>query len=178
MTTRWTPATDRAAELRRAFDLSFADPPASGAAALDDLLEIGLDGTRYALRVSEISGLIADVKMTPVPTPVRELIGICGVRGVILPVYDLRALLGHPVHTRPRWLAMAAATSVGLAFDVFEKQVRVPQEAVVPHDRGDTAVRHVREVITLDAVARPIVSVASVLEAITSLARAGGFQKE
>jgi chemotaxis signal transduction protein len=172
------PTTDRAAQLRHAFDLSFAEAPASGLAAVEDLLNIRLGATRYALRINEIAGLFADVKITPLPTTVPELLGISGLRGFILPVYDLRALLGHVVDTTPRWLAIAAATSVGLAFDAFEGQVRVAYEAIVPHDHGNTGVRHVREVVQLNGVTRSMVSVASVLEEITTRARTGGFKKE
>jgi chemotaxis signal transduction protein len=182
---RWKPvkteamsATDRAAELRRAFDLSFAEPPRAGVAAAEDFLAVRLGASPYALRVREISGLVADLKIAPVPTIVPALLGIGGFRGAILPVYDLRALLGHPADTKPRWLAIAAAASVGLAFDAFEGQLRVHHEAMVPDGRGDTTMRHVREVVQLEGLAWPLVSVASVLEAITRRVRAGGSERE
>jgi chemotaxis signal transduction protein len=167
----------QAGELRRAFDLSFAEAPPTAIGAVENLVEIRLGATRYALRLTEIAGLFADVRITPVPTTVPELLGIGGLRGSILPVYDLQALLGYPAGTELRWLAIASAMPVGLAFAAFERQVSVRAGAVVPHAAGG-AMRHVGEVVHFEGVARPILSVASVLEAITIRVRAAGSQQE
>jgi len=44
--------------------------------------------------MAEVSGLFADKKVTRLPSPVSELSGIAGLRGAVLPVYDLAMLLG------------------------------------------------------------------------------------
>lgn len=163
-------ATGRVEELRRAFDCSFAEAPRSDVASLEDLLEITVGGTPYAVRITEISGLFADRKITPLPTTVPELLGITGFRGSVLPVYDLAAMLGYPIAAaaKARWLAIAAALPVGLAFERFERHQRIGRHAIVAQVRGDGQVRHVRDVFQSRETVRPIVSVASVLEAITS----------
>jgi chemotaxis signal transduction protein len=173
-------ATDRVTELRRAFDRSFADAPPSDVASLEDLLEITVSASSYALRISEVSGLFADRKITPLPAAVPELLGITGFRGSILPVYDLAAMLGYPIATAttPRWLAIAAALPVGLAFEAFERHQRISRDAIVPQIRSESQMRHVREVFKSRETVRPIVSVASVLEAITSRARPGAAERE
>lgn len=172
------PALDRVAELRQAFDRSFAEAPTYQVTTLQDLLDIRLGATAYALRVAEIAGLFADVKITPVPTRVAELLGIVAFRGSILPVYDLRALIGHRVGTQPRWLAIAAENSIGLAFDRFEGHMRVGEDAMVPQDHPESAVRHVLEVVRVDGLVRPVLSIRSVLESVTSRVRSGARDKE
>jgi chemotaxis signal transduction protein len=174
----WHPELDRLAALRQAFDRSFAEAPTYQVTALQDLLDIRLGATPYALRLVEISGLFADMKITPVPTRVPELLGIAGFRGSLLPVYDLRALVGHRVDGQPRWVAIAEGNSLGLAFDRFEGHMRVGEDAMVPHGGRENAVRHVREVVRIDGLVRPIVSIRSVLESVTSRVRSGAREKE
>ena len=169
---------DRVAELRCAFDRSFAEAPRSDVAALEDLLDIRVGATPYALRIAEISGLFADRTITPLPTTVPELLGITGVRGAVLPVYDLGALLGYPKEPKPCWLAIAAGMPVGLAFERFERHVRVRRDAIVPQERRDSPVRHVHEVFQVQNGMRTIVSVASVLDAITNRVRSGASKRE
>ena len=169
---------DRVAELRRAFDRSFAETPVADMARLEDVLEISIGAKPYALRTSEVSGLFADRTVTPLPTTVPELVGLTGLRGSVLPVYDLGALLGHPLAEKPRWLVIAAGMAVGLAFGRFERHVRIRGDAIVRQDCPDTQVRHVREVVQLHDRARAIVSITSVLEAITNHVRAGAPKRE
>jgi purine-binding chemotaxis protein CheW len=169
---------DRIAELRRAFDRSFAEASESGVTPLEDLLEITIGATPYALRIAELSGLFADVRMTPLPTPVPELIGIAGFRGSVLPVYDLAAILGFPRARNPRWLAIAAARPVGLAFEQFDRHQRILRNDIVPQSAGSRPLRHVREMFPSGERIRAIVCVASVLEAITSRVPPGATQRE
>jgi chemotaxis signal transduction protein len=159
--------SSRAAELRDAFDRSFAGAPAESPPC-DDFLDVRLGPVRHALRVSEMAGLLADVRIAPLPSPIGELLGIAGLRGAILPVYDLRALLGYSTEAPPRWVAIAAAAPVAFAFDAFERHLRVRRDAVVPHADGGS--RHVREVVRLDEGMRPIVSIASVLDVLEAMA--------
>ena len=175
MSQAWRQGSDRVAELRQAFDRSFAEPPRSEAAGEDDLLDIKVGGTAYAVRVVEIAGVYADVAITPLPTHLDELLGITAFRGAVLPVFDLRALTGHRADTPPRWVAVAAAAPIALAFDRFDGHLRVSRDDVVPHD-GREAVAHVREVARLDGRVRPVVSIASVVDAIAN--RVGTVPRE
>ena len=52
-------ARERATQLRRDFDRSFADPPPAEIAVAEDLLAIRLGTLDFALRLSEIAGLFA-----------------------------------------------------------------------------------------------------------------------
>ncbi len=169
--------TEKAAELRRAFDLSFAEAPAERLQALDDLLAIRVGAAPYALRLSEVAGLAVDRRITPLPSAVPELLGLAGLRGAIVPVYDLAALLGSAAAAAPRWLAFAAGAGVALSFDAFERHLRLGREAVVPAGEADARRGHVREVLRAEGGARPIVHLASIVESIRRRAE-GQPQKE
>jgi chemotaxis signal transduction protein len=165
---------DRASALRDAFDRSFAHAPSAGAAAVDDLLAISLGGDRYALRLAELSGLFADKTVMWLPSPVAELLGIAGFRGTVLPVYDLGMLLGRPKAAAPRWLAVAKAAPLALAFDGFDGLLRARPDEVVPDARPEARGRHIQEILQGD-VARPIIHVASVLETLVAGGARGGL---
>jgi chemotaxis signal transduction protein len=155
----------RAAELRRAFDHGFAEPPSTGKSAYHDLLAIRLDEQHFALHLSDIAGLFADKKITPVPGASGFLLGIAGFRGVIAPVYDLQRLLGCPAVRNPRWLVMAASASVGFAFAAFDGLLRVPASAITPHQQED-AQGITSGVVQDTGVPRPIIELSRALKAI------------
>jgi chemotaxis signal transduction protein len=156
---------DRAAELREAFDRSFAQVASSEAGAVENLLAIRVGADPYALRLSELSGLFADKKITWLPSPVSELRGIAGLRGAVHSVYDLGMLLGAPRAVAPRWIVVPSAARIGLAFEGFDGYLSVRGAAIVPEARTETREWHVREILRTE-VARPIVHLASILEAI------------
>ena len=122
----------RAADLARAFDGSFAEPVRSVSDDADDFLTIRTGGDAYAVRVREIAGLIADRKIVPLPTSEPAFLGIAGLRGGVVPVYSLAALLGRvPNAEMPRWmLLVGTGAPLGLAFDQFDGHVRVPHADV------------------------------------------------
>jgi purine-binding chemotaxis protein CheW len=154
----------RAEELRQAFDRSFAAAPTVRAGTVEGLLTIRVGTNGYAVRLTDVSGLYADKKISPLPSPVPELRGIAGLRGTLLPVYDLGMLLGLPRAAAARWLLVTAVTPVGLAFDGFEGYASVAPEALL-QVRGDVRERHVREVLQTER-ARPVIHVPSILETI------------
>ena len=178
MTTSDARETDRVAELREAFDRSFAQAPSTEAAAVENLLAIKLGADPYVLRMSEVSGLFADKKVTRLPSPVSELSGIAGFRGAVLPVYDLAMLLGYPRAISPRWLVVIAVTPVAVAFEEFDGYVTPREEAVAPEPQAGARGRHVREVVQTADLVRPLISLASVLEWIRSRASRDGLAKE
>jgi chemotaxis signal transduction protein len=155
--------TDIAAALRRAFDRSFAEPLPAGLAAFEDFLAIRIGGTAYAVRLPEIAGLHAGRKVVPIPRTAPELLGIVGLRGTVVPVFDLRVLLGCPEGAGPRWLMLARSSQpVALAFEQFEGYLRI---AAAPEPALKTS-RHISEAVLVAGVPRPIIDMASLLEAI------------
>jgi chemotaxis signal transduction protein len=159
-------------ELRRAFDRSFAEAPAVETGAHDDLLDIRIGSDPYAVCLADAGGLFADRRVTPLPGSVTEMCGVVGLRGAVLPVYDLRALLGYAKGLVPRWLLVIAHTPVALAFDGFEGHLRVPHAAIatVPDRNVSGRSPHIHQIVRTDTLVRPIIHMASVLEAIAVLA--------
>ena len=156
----------RAAELRLAFDHAFAEPIRLDTALKEDLLAVRIDTQAFAIRLSEISGLFADKKITPVPGSHAALRGIAGFRGALVPVYDLQILLGHSSTSTPRWLVIAAAAPVALAFAEFEGQLRVARDAILPQPSRPGFQSYAREFVRTQNFSGPIMHLPSILDAI------------
>ncbi|RDS81831.1 chemotaxis protein CheW [Dyella psychrodurans] len=57
-------------------------------------LSFQLDGQHYAVLLNQVSEVIRDCAPTPVPGAAADLLGICHLRGNIVPVMDGRRRLG------------------------------------------------------------------------------------
>ena len=165
----------KAAELRNAFDRARAVP--WGAAAverIENLLAIRVSGDAFAIRLSEISGLATDRKIVAFPSPLSELLGLAAIRGRLIPVYSLAALLGYTVNTgHGRWLALCGTEEpVGLALNDFEGYLRVPLTQVFPAEKKDEGL-HVKHVVHAADGVRDIVSIPLLIEVIQRRCRNG-----
>ena len=162
------PGLSRAAELRRAFDQTFAAPPGVAAEPLEDFLGVRVAGDLYALRVRELSALAKSGKIVPLPSRVPELLGLTGVRGALVPVYDLAALLGYgSAGENLRWLALCGAhDAIGLAFHEFEGHFRTSRSSVFAAERADAKREHVAEFVRTGTAVRAILNLPSVLAAV------------
>jgi purine-binding chemotaxis protein CheW len=148
--------------MAEAFDQAFARTPRSLAAAAEALLAITVGGDPYLVRIGEIAGIHAGRRITPLPTGVAELCGLVGLRGTVLPVYDLGALLGYARAAAPRWLIVLAAAPVALAFDSFDGHVKQAGAAVLEAGAGDD--RPVREIAQSMNLVRPVLALSPVLD--------------
>lgn len=165
-----------AAELRMAFDQSFADPIQAAAHETVNVIAIRLAGHPHAIRMAEIAGLFVDVKVTPCPSPLAEFRGIAGFRGTLTPVYDLAVLLGYP-KSPGRWLALAKGGALGLVFDTYDGHFRI-EPAAIAAPQGPASARHVSEIARQAGTAWPVIDIASVVAAIATRAAATSSQKE
>ncbi|GGA27407.1 chemotaxis protein CheW [Dyella nitratireducens] len=68
--------------------------PNPEAIAREPWLTFQLDGQHYAVLLSRVSEVIRDSAPTPVPGAASDLLGICHLRGNIVPVMDGRRRLG------------------------------------------------------------------------------------
>jgi chemotaxis signal transduction protein len=130
-----TPSSARAGELRRDFDRSFAEPPRSGRDEFEALLRLRVGGDPYAIKVAEVTGLIADRLIVSLPAAAPEFLGIVGLRGSVVPVWSLSALLGYPASAEvPRWLILVGGDgnrqALGLAFEQYDGHLSVPRAAL------------------------------------------------
>lgn len=162
MTTEPLMLTDRAAELRHSFDLAFTQAAISRDTALQSYLAIRVGGDPFAIRLSDLSHLVADKACTPVPVSAPGLLGITALRSSIVVVYDLRVLLGYVANGTPRWILLTAADpTLGLAFDEFEGQRRVSQDAI-SYDTGSNSNHN--NVMHDGDVMRPVIHIDGLIE--------------
>jgi purine-binding chemotaxis protein CheW len=69
-------------------------PPNAAALAQQPWLAFELDGQHYAAPLSHVSEVIRDQPPTPVPGAAADMLGICQLRGRVVPVMDGRRRLG------------------------------------------------------------------------------------
>ena len=170
---------NRLTGLRADFDRSFAEPARQHDAEYAELLAVRAGGRPYALRLSQASGVHSDRPVTPLPGPQPALLGVAGFSGAIVPVYDLAALLGHPVPDRPRRLVLAAgAPPLALAFHDLDGHVRVPPAAIVGEPGGDTGRGVLRGMVPLPGGTRPIVDLLSARAVVHQLTGHTTFNTE
>lgn len=169
----------KVAEMRRLFDESFSLASAEQVAAPEPMLAISLEGERFALRVREIVGLaMSREKIVPVPSRFPELLGLTGIRGVVVPVFSLARLLGFDSeHGRVLWLAFCGErqSPIALAFEGMDGQFEVASTDIFAREEV-SAHRYVsatvREVTTSGGTApegtalRGVISIPSLVEHI------------
>jgi len=165
----------RAEELRQAFDQAFAAPAQPGLVDTIDLIGLTFGAEPYALRLAEIDGLQTGLVVSPLPTPMPNLMGVAGFRGRLLPVYDLAALLGYPP-SAGRWFALAEQQSLAFAFDHFEEHFRVDAASTVPHT--DDSGQRSRVVVRHGDRAWPIIDLVSLVATLRRQAAAVTQRKE
>ena len=153
--------------LRAAFDAAFAAPPRGARRDLVPLLALRAGGDAVAVRVLETAGLLPARVIVPAPSRRPEVLGVCGHRGVVLPVFSLARLLGRSENgDAPRWMLLAGgAERVALAFGTLDGHVLVPPSAL-RRAQGE-AVGHLAEIVEIGGAGRPVVSIPSLLRAIT-----------
>ena len=161
--------TSKAAELRNAFDRARAIPHSARAVEqVEGLLSIRVSGDPYAIRVSEISGLANDRKVVAFPSSIPELLGLAGIRGGLVSVYSLAALLGYSREAgQARWLVLCGTEEpVGLAFSDFEGYLPVPLTQVYATDQRGAVRAHIKHVVRAADLVCAVVSIPDILELI------------
>ena len=154
-----------AAQLREQFDRSFAEPERTGGAASEPLLCIRIGGDPWAVRRADVRRLVAHGRIVPVPSTAPAMMGVLGLRGELIPVHSLRALLGYRAEPPSGWVIVArSAERLGLAFDFFEGQQIVPAEQL---SSAAGPRPHVRAVVAAGGAARSVLDLDSIVELVT-----------
>jgi chemotaxis signal transduction protein len=135
--------------LRLAFDRSFAEPRTAPIEDVEHIIVVRLAGDAYAIRLREISGLVAKPFIVSVPSRTHGLIGLVGLRGEIVPIFDLASRLGQNEESRtPSWMAVCDGNDttgrVGLGFSTLEgycaaskARFRADRSGDAPHPNAD-----------------------------------------
>ena len=155
-----------AESLKQTFDAAFAAAPALDRQSGESFLALTIGAHAYAIRVREVTGLAVARKVVPIGSPIRGMLGLAGIRGELVPVYSLPALLGYAEEDgAPRWFVLCrASVLVALAFARFDGYVETPG-----------LVADTREAVIRDASGvRELIRVAPLLDTMASLANEAG----
>lgn len=168
-----------AADLREAFDRSFAVAPALEPPQLENFLAVRVSGDPYAIRSGGILAIHVDRRVAPLPSALPALLGVAGFRGQLMPVYDLAALIGGAARAAPRWLAVARAReAVALAFESFERQWLAEPQELLPDAGEPHTCAHLRGAVRIDGGVRPILNLESVIDELSKRVAAARSTKE
>lgn len=170
----------RAADLRSAFDKSFALPPVQVSVERDDLLTIRVAGAPYAIRLHEVTGIVTRRKVISVPNAGAHLLGVSGIRGNIVPVFSLASILGYgPATDSPRWLILCGVEEpLGLGFSDFDGYLQVPTSSFHSEDLTSSSHGYVKEVVRTEVAVFPVISLPLVSAALQNQTSPSGLTKE
>jgi purine-binding chemotaxis protein CheW len=164
----------RLTELRDGFDAAFARPATlTSSTASIGLLAIRVGGEAYAIRIDELADVQKRCPVAKLPGAHPGQLGIAGVRGRLVPVYSLAALLGRGDSGAWSWLAICGTERpLGLAFDELEGYVQSAPTDLVAASDAQRARGYVREVHRADT-ARMVVCTSSIVGMLSAGAGKG-----
>jgi purine-binding chemotaxis protein CheW len=162
---------NKAAQLRQAFDRTFASPPSLASPEVEDLLTIRVAGDPYAIRLLDIAEIVTERKVVSVPSVTPDLLGLAGIRGGIVPVFGLSSILGYgPDPGSPRWMILCGFEEpIALAFSEFEGYLRLPTSALHEDENFCATrehVKYVNQVASTPAGARAVINIALIMATI------------
>lgn len=160
----------RLSELRREFDDSFARAPAGAKGRSERFIGVRIAGDRFALRVSEVASLHPISTITRLPGAPRGQLGIVGLRGQLVVLYDAATLLGYSnAGEAHRWCALFAADrTLGIVIDAVDGYLRVEDAAL--RVIGDAASRLSSHTFEHDGLVHRVLAVAALRSNIAALA--------
>jgi purine-binding chemotaxis protein CheW len=160
----------KARELARDFDRSFSAAPAAVASSTTlDFLVVRIGTETYALRLTQVRGLIADPRVTRVPSPDARLLGVVAVRGAIVPVFSLPLLLGHASGPRPSWMVLAGKSDMlGLAFDSYDSLLRAGPDQVAAAAGEEHGRAWLHQIVRVGERSLPVVDVPALVDDIAN----------
>jgi hypothetical protein len=159
-----------ASRLRADFDRVFAEaePPPSNPG--ESLLAVEVAGDPYALRLGDLAFLERGASPAFLATGAPSFLGLAGLRGEVLPVWDLAGLLGYPVRPLGQlWMACSADTPRwAAAFGRFGGLLHASDTELEPNPGGGPALvsRFARGICRASGVCRPVLDLRLISQAI------------
>ena len=141
-------------ELRQSFDLTFQQPLVERGQELVHLLIVRIGIARFALKVADLAGLARAQTVVPIPGADSGLLGIAGLKGRMVAVYSLAAMIGSPeLRTEPnRWMVLCRCEKeIALGFTAVTGTMMVPRAELSPVSPG--APPHATDAVGSGAVA-------------------------
>ena len=155
------------ADARREFDSSFTVPAVISRKHVHLVVRIRVSDRIFAVKRDELTGISKLKQVLPIPSSASALLGITTVRGTLVPVFDLAAMLGlTSSREQAAWtLLINRATPVGLAFDDFEGQSEVFSGNFFDGDPPQAG-SYFHQIAETDAGKLPVLDIAGLLESI------------
>ncbi len=95
-----------------------------------------LDDQHYAFRIEQIQEIVILDRVTPVPHVADYVEGVSNLRGVIIPIINLRKLLGldpRPTDGDTRTIVVSVGQRImGCTVDMVSQVIRIPEESIQP----------------------------------------------
>lgn len=149
--------------LRAEFDATFARPPAGELEATEDLLRIRAGGRALAIRIHELAVVMRCPRLTALPSACPSLAGIAALRGLLVAVFDVDALLRRgPAResAAPGWFVQTKAEpTVALRFDEVIGYERVPRSSFGTAEDA-------RDIVRIEGVSVAVLRISRMLEAL------------
>ena len=116
-----------------------AAPVVADTAAAENLLIFRLAGESFALRLGAVAEIIRLPDLAHMPLVPPSLLGLANLRGVVLPVLSLRALLHLPelaANESTRVVVMRSDAPLGFVVDGIERLLTVTADELQKDDAG------------------------------------------
>jgi purine-binding chemotaxis protein CheW len=102
-----------------------------------------IDGQEYAFRIEQIQEIVILDQITHTPQVPDFVEGVSNLRGAIIPIVNLRRLLGlspKPADADTRRIVVnPAGRTVGCTVDMVSQVIRIPQDKIQPAPETVTA---------------------------------------
>lgn len=167
--------------MRLQFDTSFAQPLAVTDVPTQKLLAIQAGEGRFALPLADCTSIQACPKLVALPAAPPALLGIAGVRGRLLAVYRLAALLGVSHQAPPpRWLLVARADEqVGFAVENIDAYLQVFSTEIFPSSLpAELQNPFCTKLLAHQGSTRPLLQLSALVAAVNRSATASPSAKE
>lgn len=116
--------------------------PAATSARIRQFLSFAVDGRPYCVGIADVREIRQWMRATPLPNQPPHVLGVLNLRGSIVPVQDLRILLGapapDPVDTNVIVIVQVGTRRAGLLVDSVSDILSLAEEEIQPVPIGRT----------------------------------------
>ena len=114
-------------------------PERSAAAEVAHVVIFHLGDGKFGFRLDEVGEIVRMPRIAHMPLAPRSLLGLANLHGGVLPIVDLRRLLGFPevpLNEATRVIVIDRGTPVGFVVDRIDRLVALPADRIEKDDAG------------------------------------------
>lgn len=172
--------SQRLQKIKDDFDRSFSSPLSLQASEKENLLSIQVGKNYFAFKVSEILWLLRYQKVLALSNDAPGFLGVAGLQGRLVPVYDLAFLLGSEVdgQNNPAWFIVCGKNErVGLAFSDLREYISPSKDEIQTSGGEHRKNEHICGWVKHSKGLIQIVSVSSVFNSIKKRIGVGAAER-